>query len=169
MATRHESNLHLETNFVDAFAYVAAVVVLVMGGFVLSFFGYRIGWFIGTVPSLALIYLIYKRLSQYSSLMLSPGGFTYKSQHRSFSFRWTDIERFWLSGTFLSPVIVFSLSPAALAQLNDPQYRLQSAYVHDGMTYFEENYGIGAKQLCGMLNEWRIRFTDRSNRVVVFG
>ena len=168
-AARQESNLHLETSFVDTLAYVAGAVVFMMTGLVFSFLGYKIGWLIGIFPASALIYLIYKKLSCYSTLLLSPGGFTYKSQYKSFSFRWTDVERFWIGGTLISPVIVFSLSQATRAQINDPQYRLQSAYVEEGMTYFQESYGIGAKNLCAMLNEWRIRYTDRSNRVVVFG
>ena len=169
MPAPQENNVHLETNFIDTAVYVAGAVVFMMSGFVISYFGYKIGYLLGTVPSLILIYLIYQKLSTYSTLLLSPGGFTFKSQTKSFSFRWTDVERFWIAGGLMSPVIAFSLSAGARAQINDPQYRLQSAYVTDGMTFFEESYGIGAKHLCSMLNEWRIRYTDRANRVVVFG
>ena len=150
MSLRQDPNLLLETSFHEGFLLVVAAVVSMLFGLVLAVWEYRIGWVIGLFPSAFFLFLLVRRSSHFSRLLLTQGGFTYESYEVTYSFRWSDVEQFRVSGTPLRRAVEFSLTPAVKSQ--------------GGVNVLPEHYGFGFAELCSVLNEWRVRYSDRHYR-----
>ena len=161
-AARHDLNVLFEPRLGSSFGYVVSALLFACAGLILAVRGYSIGWCVGLLPSALCLFLLYHRISNYSTLLLTPGGFTYKSTVRTFSFRWSDVQRFSVYGGPLSKYIWFDLSDQALAQLSRTSYRLSSSQVSPDETYLPDDYGLGKRSLCELLNEWRVRFAEKS-------
>ncbi len=150
MSQRQDPNLLLETSFGEGVLLVVAAAASMLFGLFLAVGGYFVGWVIGLFPSVFLLRLLVRRLSRYSTLLLTPGGFTYESRYECYSFRWSDVDQFLVAGTGMNKVIAFTLAPAARNR--------------SGENILPEHYGMGTSELCLLLNEWRMKHREKFSR-----
>ena len=167
MKSQSDSNLILETNYQEIIVLLAGALLGVAAGAVLVGVGIKFGWVVGVLAVGGFAYMIIRKLSFSSTLLLTPGGFTFRSNGYSLSYRWSDIEAFYVTGTPFSRTVHFELSSAARAQLAGRQFTMESSMTAADENYFVENYGIGASNFCSLLNEWRIRYSNRNTRMAM--
>lgn len=148
--------------------YGASTILFIAAGLILALRGYPLGWVIGIFPSSLCIFLLYRRICNYSTLLLTPGGFTYRSQNRTFSYRWSDIDRFVIGGGLLNRCILFGLSPYALTQISRGDFRLLSSRSAVKETYLPDDYGVGMRTLCDLMNDWRTRYAERGANLALY-
>ncbi len=161
MSSQHQSSLVLESSLRAGFGYAAATLLFVSSGVLLVSGGYWWGWFVGILPGTGCLCLLFFRISSFSTLTLTSGGFTYKCSSFAFSHRWTDIERFWVTGGTLRPYICFSIHPHSRTKVPNATYAFDRARVAAECSVVLDDYGYGARGLCDLLNEWRIQHGER--------
>lgn len=157
--SRQHHTLTLETSLVPAFLAGAGAIFAVGIGLLLVLWGHQAGWLMvfGLSP-LGLVFL-YRRVTNYATLTLTSTGCTFRSRTDMYSFRWAEIDRFWVAGNRLSRrQICFTLSPRARAGRIKTGGRtvtpLRDVFI------VPTHFGIGYERLQRMLSDWHLRAND---------
>lgn len=157
--SRQHHNLTLETSLLPAFLYGAGAILAIAAGLMMVAFRHPVGWLFAIGASPFCFRMLYLRVSQYATLTLTSTGCTYRSRTDMYSFRWAEIDRFWIAGNRLSSRnVCFSLSAKGRAGRIRTGGRsvtpLRDVFV------IPTNFGLGTDRLQRLLSEWHARAND---------
>ncbi len=91
-----------------------------------------------------------------SYLELGPAGLECRSLHRKWFVRWTDVDEFFAVRLGARSMVGWRYAPAYTGQ---PIGRLLSSGLTGVEAGLPDTYGMSAKALAGLLNEWRLRYS----------
>ena len=168
MAKKSDSEILLESNRYEALIFFLGAGVGITIGYAIAGLGYRVGWLIAGIPGLFFTYLIIRRLRQRSTLELNAIGFTYKSKDELCVLRWSDVGQFRVTGKPFFRTVEFSLTDSARKKVVSQNYRTAPIDPQEQI-FLTEDYGLGMKNLCLLLNEWRARHTTRTHGMKAIG
>ena len=162
MSKQSDSELLLESNHYEALIFFLGAGVGITNGYAIAALGHPIGWVIGAVPGMFFVYLIIRRLLQRSTLELNNVGFTYKSKEEMCVLRWSDVGQFRVTGKPFFRTLEFSVTDSARKRVTAQNNDQAASFGPKEEIFLTEDYGLGMKNLCLLLNEWRSRNATRS-------
>jgi len=133
---------------------VSAVFFGVCGALCL-YDGQLLGWIAIAFSVVSLSLLVWMAFSPYCRLRLSQEGFSFGTLRGHSSYCWTDVERFFTSRFASSHRVGFTFAPHCR---RDPPIRWLQPPLYG--RFLPNDYGMPAKELAGLLENWRVRYAD---------
>jgi hypothetical protein len=132
---------------------------VVMGGFLVTE-GQTFGWLCMAFFGLGVLVGLVSLVPGASYLELRRDGFEFRTLHRKWFQRWSDVEAFFPQRIATQDMVCWNFAPGYAGQ---PRGRKVSAGLTGVEAGLPDTYGMSAHALAELMNQWRIRYAGRSD------
>ena len=158
MTTDAPDTLLLRPSRIKNFLLLAVSVALTAGGATMIRDSRSMGWFVLVFFGLCTVIFMTLLLPNSSYLRLTRDGLETRSLFRSSKLRWADVASFRAGRIGLNAMVLIEYAPSYRRARSG---RAVATALTGAEGALPDTYGRSAKALAGLLNEWRVRASQR--------